>query len=126
MTSDPLSLPSSSRGYELVDFLQVPAVPCPCGHARRALTEVPDFPGTVHLTQIEQDARLHYHKRLTELYYFVQCEAEAQIQLDDDILPVHPGLCVMIRPGTRHRALGKMLVLILVLPKFDTSDEWFD
>jgi hypothetical protein len=35
-------------------------------------------------------------------------------------------MCVLIRPGVRHRAVGKMQVLIVVLPKFDASDEWFD
>jgi hypothetical protein len=32
----------------------------------------------------------------------------------------------MIPPGVRHRALGRMRVLIVVLPKFDPEDEWFD
>ena len=67
------------------------------------------------------DAQLHYHKRLTEVYYFLECDPDAQMQLDDQLLPVHPGMCVMIRPGTRHRAVGKMKVLIVVLPKFDAE-----
>ncbi|MBC7853548.1 MAG: cupin, partial [Pirellulaceae bacterium] len=29
-------------------------------------------------------------------------------------------------PGTRHRAIGKMKVLIVVYPKFAETDEWFD
>jgi len=113
-------------GYELVDFAQIPGTPCPCGAARRALAEVDDFPGTIHVTEISADARLHYHKRLTETYYFLECGADAQMQLDDEIIPVRPGMCVMIRPGVRHRAIGKMKVLIVVLPKFDPQDEWFD
>jgi hypothetical protein len=32
----------------------------------------------------------------------------------------------MVRPFTRHRAVGKMRVLIVVMPKFDPDDEWFD
>ena len=48
------------------------------------------------------------------------------MELDDEIMPVHSGMSIMIRPGTRHRALGKMKVLIMVLPKFDPADEWFD
>ncbi len=113
-------------GYELVDFGQLPAVACPCGQSRRALVDVADFPGTIHVTEIQEDARLHYHKRLLETYYFLQCESDARLQLDNKILPVQPGLCVMIRPGTRHRAIGRMTVLIVVLPKFDPLDEWFD
>ncbi len=117
---------SNRRGYELVDFDELPAVACPCGQARRAFTDLADFPGTVHVTQIEANARLHYHQGLTETYYFLECGPDAQLQLDDEILNAKPGLCVMIRPGTRHRAIGKMKVLILVLPKFDPQDEWFD
>ncbi len=117
---------SARRGYEMTDFTRMPGVACPCGTARRAFADVEDFPGTIHVTEIAADARRHYHKRLTETYYFLECGPEAQIELDDEVLPVHPGMCVLIRPGTRHRAIGRMKVLILVLPKFDPQDEWFD
>ena len=100
--------------------------PCPCGTARRAFTDVEDFPGTIHVTEIELDNTLHYHKRLTETYYFLECGPDAKMQLNDEVIDVRPGTCVMIRPGTRHRAIGKMKVLIVVYPKFDSADEWFD
>ena len=115
-----------SRGYEIVDFSRVAPVDCPCGVSRRAFADAADFPGTVHVTDIREDAQLHYHRRLTEVYYFLQCDSGAHMQLNDEKLPVHPGMCVLIRPGTRHRAIGRMQVLILVLPKFDPTDEWFD
>jgi mannose-6-phosphate isomerase-like protein (cupin superfamily) len=114
------------RRWELVDFHQLEPQACPCGDARRAFADVAEFPATVHLTQISADARLHYHRRLTETYYFLQCSPGAQIQLDDELLPVHAGQCIMIPPGVRHRAIGEMSVLIFVLPKFDPADEWFD
>jgi mannose-6-phosphate isomerase-like protein (cupin superfamily) len=115
-----------ARGYELVDFAGLPAIACPCGEARRGLADVADFPGTIHVTEISADARRHYHQRLTETYYFLECGPEAKMELDEEVLPVHPGMCIMIRPGTRHRAVGRMKVLIVVLPKFDPEDEWFD
>jgi len=113
-------------GFEIVDFSELPGVNCPCGTARRAFGETPDFPGTLHVTEISADARLHYHKRLTETYFVLQCGETAQMQLDEEVINVHPGLCILIRPGVRHRAIGRMKVLILVLPKFDPNDEWFD
>ena len=116
----------SRRGFELVDFNSLASVPCPCGNARRGFADVADFPGTLHVTDISSDARTHYHKRLTETYYFLECDADAQMQLDGETIPVRPGTCVMIRPGTRHRAIGRMKVLIVVFPKFDPEDEWFD
>ena len=112
--------------FEVVDFATVPGVPCPCGTARRAFGETIDFPGTIHVTEISADAKLHYHKRLTETYYFLECGPDAQMQLDEEKISVHPGMCVMIPPGTRHRAIGRMKVLIVVFPKFDASDEYLD
>ena len=113
-------------GYEIADFAEIEGVDCPCGIARRAFVDVPDFPATVHVTEISTDARLHYHKQLTETYYFLECDEDAQMQLGEDILHARPGMSVMVRPGTRHRAIGKMKVLIMVLPKFDAADEWYD
>ena len=112
--------------YRVVNFDEIAGVPCPCGTARRAFMDVPDFPATVHVTEISEDAALHYHKRLTETYYFLECEPGAQMQLDGDILDVRPGICIQIPPEVRHRAIGKMKVLIIATPKFDPSDEWLE
>ena len=115
-----------ARGYEIADFTKIAPVACPCGEARRAFAEIADFPATVHQTTISVDAKRHYHKRLTETYVFLECGPEAAMELDDERIPVHPGMTILIRPGTRHRALGSMKVLIVALPKFDPADEWFD
>jgi mannose-6-phosphate isomerase-like protein (cupin superfamily) len=125
-TSGSDQYPRAKPPYELVDFAALPGVPCPCGTARRGLADLDDFPGTIHVTEIALDNSLHYHKRLTETYYFLECEPGAQMQLNDEVLDVRPGMCIMIRPLTRHRAIGRMKVLIVVYPKFDPADEWFD
>jgi len=117
---------TGNSGYEIADFAEIPGTPCPCGTARRAFSDIEDFPATVHVTEISVDAQKHYHKTLTETYFFLECGDDAKMELDDEIIPVHPGMSIMIRPGTRHRALGEMKVLIMVLPKFDPADEWFD
>ena len=113
-------------GYEVVDFAQVTPVRCPCGWARRAFAETTDFPGTIHVTEISADSQLHYHRQLTETYFILECDPGAQLQLNDELIELRPGMCIMIRPGTRHRAIGRAKVLIMVLPKFDPQDEWFD
>jgi mannose-6-phosphate isomerase-like protein (cupin superfamily) len=120
------STTTGARPYHIADFANIAGVACPCGVARRAFADVEEFPGTVHVTEISEDAQLHYHKRLTETYYFLECGDAAQMQLDNDRIAVKPGMCIMIPPGVRHRAVGRMKVLILVLPKFDPADEWFD
>jgi len=117
---------SSGRAYKIVEFENLPELACPCGTTRRAFSDVPGYPGTIHLTSISGDAQLHYHKRLTETYYFLECGPNAQMELDDETVPVRAGMCVMIPPGVRHRAIGKMTVLNIVFPKFDPADEWMD
>lgn len=115
---------TAERAWRVVDFPALPGVPCPCGSARRAFADVAEYPGTIHLTSISADAQRHYHKRLTETYYFLECGPDARMELDDEIIPVKAGMCVMIPPGVCHRALGKMMVLNIVFPKFDPSDEF--
>lgn len=110
----------------LIDLTAIEAVCCPCGTARRAFADREDFPGTVHLTQIEADAKTHYHRHHTEVYVILQCEPDAAIELDGHRHPVKEKTSILIPPGVRHRAIGRMEVLILCLPKFDPADEHFD
>lgn len=113
-------------GCPTVDFAEITPVACPCGQARRGYANVPDFPGTIHVTDISEDAQTHYHKTLTETYYILECGPDAAMELDGRNFDVKPGWSVVIPPGIRHRAVGKMKVLIVVLPEFDPADEWFD
>jgi len=110
--------------YQVVDLAELPGVTCPCGTARRAFADVAEFPGTLHLTEIQADARLHFHRKLTEIYYILECGPDAAIQLDDEVIPLRPGRCLLIPPGIRHRAIGTMKVLVFVVPKFDPDDEF--
>jgi mannose-6-phosphate isomerase-like protein (cupin superfamily) len=121
-----MTFPSTGSKPEVIHFDDLPAVECPCGTARRALLERADLPFTFHRTEITENARTHYHRALTETYYILECGAEAAMELDDVRFKVQTGDCIVIPPGTRHRAVGKMTVLILVYPKFDAADEWFD
>lgn len=113
----------ASPRYRVVDFAAISPVACPCGLARRALADTPEFPGTIHRTEIRDAAQTHFHTRLTETYYILECQPGAALELDGQVLPVHPGMCIVIPPGVRHRAVGHLTVLIVVLPKFDPTDE---
>ncbi len=112
--------------YEVIDYGMLVGTPCPCGLARRGLMDVPSVPYSLHVTEIHADAKTHYHKTLTETYYVLESEADAYIELNGEPMRVHPNMAVVIHPLTRHRAVGKMRVLIVVTPKFDPADEWFD
>lgn len=111
---------------QVVDLASLEGVACPCGVARRAFAERSDFPATVHLTEISTTARTHYHRRATETYVVLECGPGAAIELDGVSHAVHPGVAILIPPLVRHRAVGEMKVIIFCLPKFDSSDEYFD
>ncbi len=113
-------------GCPVADFAGIEPVPCPCGRARRAFGDVEELPGTLHLTEIGEQAAVHYHRTLTETYYILECAPGSCLELNGQRLEVHPGMSVVIPPGTRHRAVGRMKILNFVLPKFDPDDEWFD
>ncbi len=115
-----------SGGYQVVDYNSLPGIPCPCGTARRGLMDVASVPYSLHVTQIEATAKTHYHKRLTETYFILECDSEAYLELNGERVPVVPYMAFAIHPGTRHRAVGKMKVLIVASPKFDPADEWFE
>lgn len=119
-------LPLMSQAYSIVDLTQVPPVPCPCGQSRRAFV-TPDNPvATLHMVDISTDARTHYHKKLTEIYYILETDGEAFMELDGVLHPVKPMTTILIKPGCRHRAVGKMKILNMPVPAFDPHDEWFD
>jgi mannose-6-phosphate isomerase-like protein (cupin superfamily) len=110
----------------VADYAAIEPIRCPCGWARRAFADVPDAPASVHRVEIEVDARTHYHREHTEIYYILDCDAGAAVELDGKRVPVKTGYAVMIPSGVRHRAVGRMTVLNVVVPPFDPADEWFD
>jgi len=52
--------------------------------------------------------------------------AGGEIELDGERFPVKPMTAIYIRPGCRHRAVGKLKIINIPVPAFDESDEWFD
>lgn len=111
--------------FEFVDFDEIASVACPCGQAKRAFTDTQDFPGTVHVTEISLEAKAHYHREHSEVYYFLECDENAKMELNGELISVKSGQSIFIRPNTMHRAIGKMKVLIVSMPKFDPLDEHF-
>lgn len=115
---------SSSKRYRLVQMVDIEPVPCPCGQAKRAFMDEPDRIASMHITEIHHDSKTHYHKTMTEMYYVLK--GEGTMELDGDSFPIKPGSAIMIRPECRHRAVGKLQILIVPIPGFDPKDEWFD
>jgi mannose-6-phosphate isomerase-like protein (cupin superfamily) len=110
--------------YVVAHFDNIEAVKCPCGWAKRAFAQADDSPATMHIVDIRQDSQVHYHKEHTEIYLIL--EGEGHMELDGAIVPVRPFSTILIKPGCRHRAVGKLRIINICIPPFDSADEWFD
>lgn len=104
----------------------ITAVKCPCGDSKRAFVTPENSVATLHLVDISEDAKLHYHKKMTEIYVILEAEEGAYMQLDDEKVPVKAMSSIFIKPGCRHKAVGKMKILNMPVPAFDPTDEYFD
>ncbi len=110
--------------YFIAHLDEVPPVRCPCGFARRAFADAPGSVASLHVVEIEHDSRVHYHKKMTEIYLVL--EGEGQMELDGELIPVKPMTAIYIQPGCRHRAIGRLRLVNIPIPAFDETDEWFD
>lgn len=115
---------NAMANYHVTHFDEIDPVRCPCGFARRAFGDDESGIATLHIVDIEADAKTHYHKRLTEIYLVL--EGEGFLELDGERVAVRPMSAVMIKPGCRHRAIGKLKIINVPIPAFDPDDEWFD
>jgi mannose-6-phosphate isomerase-like protein (cupin superfamily) len=124
----PATAPTASakkkKKFVVTQLDEVPAVKCPCGFSRRAFVSSDNPAATIHLVDIQTDAQTHYHKKLTEIYLIL--EGEGFMELDGEMHPVKPMTTVLIKPGCRHRAVGKLKIVNIPVPAFDPGDEWFD
>ena len=117
-------MPSPKKNYMIADLESIDAVRCPCGFAKRAFATPDNRTATLHVVDIRLDARTHYHKKMTEIYVIL--EGEGHMELDGELVPVKPMTAIFIKPGCRHRAVGRMRIINVPIPAFDANDEWFD
>jgi mannose-6-phosphate isomerase-like protein (cupin superfamily) len=119
-----MSVPAPAKNYLITQLDQVPPVPCPCGQSRRGFATPDNALATIHLVDISIDARTHYHKRMTEIYLVL--EGEGFMEMDGERIPARPMMSIFIKPGCRHRLVGKFRIVNVAIPAFDPADEWFD
>jgi len=113
---------SDKKGYLVRHILETQAVHCPCGESLRMITSDDNDLASIHVVTISRDSKLHYHKILTEFYYVL--EGNGLLELNDDLVELAPGMLVMIKPMTRHRARGNLKILNIVTPPFREDDEF--
>ena len=114
----------TKKNFMITQLDAVDPVRCPCGFARRGFATPDNTVATIHLVDIQIDARVHYHKRMTEIYLVL--EGDGFMELDGERHLVKPMSAVFIKPGCRHRAVGRMKIINVPIPAFDVDDEWFD
>jgi mannose-6-phosphate isomerase-like protein (cupin superfamily) len=81
-----------------------------------------DVAAWVHAVDVD-GAKLHYHRRSTELYYVL--EGDGSVLLDGVEHPVTKGSLVHIPPGVVHGAVGRMRVLVVGIPDVADDDLYF-
>ncbi len=112
------------KRYKIVNTKSLPETPCPCGISKRAFTDDPDQIASLHVVTIKNNARAHYHKKMTEIYYVL--DGTEQMELDGVRFDIGVGTSIMIKPGCRHRAIGDLTIINIPIPAFDANDEYFD
>lgn len=85
-----------------------------CGQIRLLIEERDGAAAEVHHVEID-NAKLHYHARTDEVYYIIA--GTGAMVLDDETIAVHEGVVVYVPRGVRHKAVGKLTVLTVCIPR---------
>ena len=116
----------ATSDFQIVHMGDIKGIDCPCGLSRRAFVSPDNQLATLHKVDITIKSKTHYHKKLTEIYYILETEGDANMELNGKLYPVKAHTAILIKPGVRHRAVGKMKIINIPIPAFDPNDEWFD
>jgi mannose-6-phosphate isomerase-like protein (cupin superfamily) len=90
-----------------------------CGQIRPLIEESDEAAAEVHHVEIDH-AKLHYHARTDEIYYVI--DGEGTMVLDDQTIEVSKGVVVYVPRGVKHKAVGKLTVLTVCIPRGVLND----
>jgi mannose-6-phosphate isomerase-like protein (cupin superfamily) len=85
-----------------------------CGQIRPLIEAADGAAAEVHHVEID-NAKLHYHERTDEIYHVIS--GQGTMVLDDEQIELHPGVVVYVPRGVRHKAVGKLTVLTVCIPR---------
>ena len=85
-----------------------------CGQIRPLIEEHDEAAAEVHHVEIDQ-AKLHFHERTDEIYYVI--DGNGTMVLDDEEITLHPGVVVYVPRGVKHKAIGRLTVLTVCIPR---------
>lgn len=90
-----------------------------CGQIRPLVEEADEAAAEVHHVEIDS-AKLHYHAKTDEFYYII--DGHGTMVLDDEEIEVHKGVVVYVPRGVKHKAVGKLTVLTVCIPRGVLND----
>ena len=119
-----MSAQNSAPAWIAANLIDIEAVPCPCGMTRRAFTEDSDRIASVHMVDITADAKTHYHKNMTEIYYIL--EGVGRMRIGNEQQDVGPGDAIAIPPGEVHQITNTgeaaLIFLCCCAPGYEHED----
>jgi len=90
-----------------------------CGQIRPMIEERDEAAAEIHRVEID-GAKLHYHALTDEFYYIIN--GQGTMILDDVEIEVHEGVVVYVPRGVKHKAVGKLTVLTVCIPRGVLND----
>jgi mannose-6-phosphate isomerase-like protein (cupin superfamily) len=90
------------------------AWPETCGQIRTLIEANDQVAAEVHHVEIDQ-AKLHYHARTDEIYYVL--DGQGTMILGELELELHQGVIVYVPMGVKHKAIGKLTMLVVCIPR---------
>jgi len=90
-----------------------------CGQIRPLIEAADGAAAEVHHVGIDR-AKLHYHKQTDEVYYII--DGRGTMILDGEEIELHPGIVVYVPRGVAHKAVGKLTVLTVCIPRGVLND----
>jgi len=85
-----------------------------CGLVRSLIEERDEAAAEVLEVEIDH-AKLHYHAKTDEIYYVI--DGTGTMILDDQEIELHKGVVVYVPRGVKHKAIGKLTVLTVCIPR---------
>ena len=85
-----------------------------CGQIRCLVEEKDGAAAEVHHVEIHE-AKLHFHEHTDEFYYVI--DGKGTMVLDDETIELHRGVVVYVPRGVKHKAIGKLTVLTVCIPR---------
>ena len=90
-----------------------------CGQIRPLIEAADEAAAEVHHVEIDH-AKLHLHKQTDEVYYVI--DGQGTMILDEDEIELHKGVVVYVPRGVKHKAIGKLTVLTVCIPRGVMND----